>query len=63
MEAARHEYVVFTMADLSDSIETIDKMKECLDKGYDMVAGSRYMKGGKKIGDSFIKTFYQNVQE
>ena len=57
MESVEHEYVVFTMADLSDSIETIDCMKECMDQGYDMVAGSRYMKGGKKEGDTFIKTF------
>lgn len=57
METAKHEAVVFTMCDLSDSIETIDVMYCKLQEGYDMVAGSRYITGGYKQGDFPIKTF------
>lgn len=58
MESIKNDYIVFTMADLSDSIDTINVMKEKMDEGYDMVGGSRYVKGGKKEGDSFFKTLF-----
>ena len=61
MESVKNDYVVFTMADLSDSLETINEMKKKLDDGYDMVVGSRYMKGGKKEGDSFLKTVFSKA--
>ena len=57
MESVRNEAVVFTMADLSDSIESINDMYKKIEEGYDMVAGSRYIKGGEKKGDSFLKAF------
>ena len=61
MEAFTGECVVFTMADLSDSIETINEMYKKIQEGYDLVVGSRYMKGGKKEGDSLIKTFFSKA--
>jgi len=48
--------VVVTMADLSDDPKTIDKMFNKLTKGYDIVCGSRYAKGGEKIGGPIIKS-------
>jgi dolichol-phosphate mannosyltransferase len=49
--------IVITMADLSDDISLIDSMYSLIEKGYDIVAASRYMPGGKKIGGPFLKTF------
>lgn len=49
--------VVITMADLSDNIKQVDEMYSLINKGYDIVAASRYMPGGKKIGGTFLKTF------
>lgn len=57
VESAHGEYWVFTMADLSDSIETINVMKEKIDEGYDIVCGSRYMRGGAVIGGPKFKQF------
>lgn len=57
VESARGEYWVFTMADLADSIETINMMKEKIDEGYDVVCGSRYIKGGAVIGGPKLKRF------
>ncbi len=41
-------YVVFVMADLCDDPKTINKMFRKIEEGWDIVCGSRYMKGGKK---------------
>lgn len=57
VESAKSEYWVFTMADLADSIETINVMKDKIDEGYDIVCGSRYIKGGKVIGGPKLKRF------
>ena len=54
---ARGDSVVVLMADLSDDISQIDRMYGLFKSGYDIVCASRYMKGGKKIGGPFLKTF------
>jgi hypothetical protein len=43
------------MADLSDDLNTIPKFLEKLEKGYDLVCGSRYMRGGSSGDLSFFK--------
>lgn len=53
---AKGDAVVIVMADLSDDLIKIDRMYGLIQNGYDIVCGSRYMKGGKKIGGPFIKT-------
>jgi len=45
------------MGDLCDELETIKKMYEKISQGYDVVCGSRYMKGGKRQGGSSLKSF------
>jgi len=58
---ANGDAVLVLMADLSDDLTIIDKMYEKIYEGYDIVCGSRYMKGGKKIGGPFLKTVLSKV--
>jgi len=52
------EYFVVFMADMSDKAETINKMYKEINKGYDIICGSRYMKGGVKIGGPKMQNFF-----
>jgi len=47
--------ILVAMADLSDDIGKIDEMFKRINEGYDIVCGSRYMKGGKQIGGQRFK--------
>ncbi len=47
--------VLVMMADLSDDVSIVDEMFAKLNQGYDIVCGSRYMKGGKQIGGPVLK--------
>jgi dolichol-phosphate mannosyltransferase len=47
--------VLVVMADLSDDLEKVDRMYEIYRSGFDVVAGSRYMRGGKLVGGPFFK--------
>lgn len=53
--AASGDVVVVTMADLSDPPEDIYKIVRRLREGADVVAGSRYMAGGRQIGGPRLK--------
>ena len=48
---AQCEATLVVMADLSDELSVVPRMHELVHQGYDVVCGSRYMKGGKQIGD------------
>ena len=52
---ARGEVIIWTMGDNSDDINTFPKLVNKLNKGYDMVFGSRYMKGGTRGDLDLIK--------
>ncbi|HEY0797689.1 MAG TPA: glycosyltransferase [Candidatus Baltobacteraceae bacterium] len=53
---ARGVAVVVIMADLADDLRIVDRMYELIaNEGYDLVAGSRYMPGGKQIGGPLFK--------
>ncbi len=43
------------MADASDDLMAVAAMWEKYQDGYDVVCGSRYMKGGRQIGGPFLK--------
>jgi len=55
MEAASAPYVLVTMADGSDEPEVMDAMVEKARSGADVVAGSRYMRGGRQLGGPIVK--------
>ena len=56
METAKGEYVIVTMADLSDPPEVMNAMLDAAEREHaDVVCASRYMKGGKQIGGPFVK--------
>jgi len=57
MAAARGDYVLITMADGSDDPEVIDRMVALAARGADLVAGSRYMRGGHHVGGPRLKGF------
>lgn len=55
------EFVVFVMADLCDNPCTINKMYKKINQGWDVVCGSRYMKGAKKIGGPKIQGLFSYI--
>lgn len=52
---SRGDYVLVTMADLSDDYEVLPRMVEIMGDGCDIVCGSRYMPGGRSYGGPFFK--------
>jgi glycosyltransferase involved in cell wall biosynthesis len=55
LKAAEEDYLLVSMADLSDDYSAVDEMCRLMDAGYDIVCGSRYMKGGRQIGGPLAK--------
>jgi dolichol-phosphate mannosyltransferase len=55
LAAARAPYVLVTMGDGSDDPGDIDAMYELARGGADVVAGSRYMRGGRQVGGPLLK--------
>ena len=53
--AAGAPYVLISMADGSDEPHVVDSMVRLADGGADVVAASRYMKGGHQIGGPLLK--------
>lgn len=59
--AARGEYVLTSMADGSDEPEVVDAMVALAEGGADVVAGSRYMRGGRQLGGPRLKSLMSRV--
>jgi dolichol-phosphate mannosyltransferase len=53
--AADGDYVMVTMADGSDDLTQVDAMYARAADGADVVAASRYMRGGQQIGGPLVK--------
>jgi len=60
---AEEDYVLVTMADFSDDYTVVDGMCRFMEEGYDVVCGSRYMKGGRQIGGPLIKKIVSRVAD
>jgi len=52
---AQGEATLVIMADLSDDLRAVPAMFELIHQGYDVVCGSRYMRGGRQIGGPVLK--------
>ncbi len=61
LAAARAPYVLVTMGDGSDDAGDIDAMYELARSGADVVAGSRYVRGGRQLGGPLLKRSMSRV--
>jgi dolichol-phosphate mannosyltransferase len=55
LSSSRAEHVLVMMADGSDDAGDIDRMYALAAGGADVVAGSRYMRGGQQVGGPLVK--------
>jgi dolichol-phosphate mannosyltransferase len=55
ISASRGRYILISMADGSDDPAVIDRMLDLARGGADVVAASRYMKGGRQVGGPPLK--------
>ncbi len=58
ISTATNEMVLVMMADSSDRLDVVDTMCNLMEQGYDIVCGSRYMKGGKQNGGPLLKGLF-----
>ena len=58
MQTATGEMVLVMMADSSDRLDAVDKMVSLMESGFDLVCGSRYMKGGSQTGGPLLKGLF-----
>jgi len=55
------EVVIPVMGDLCDDLASIKSMLVKIEEGYDIVCGSRYSKGGERLGGSKFKGFLSST--
>jgi glycosyltransferase involved in cell wall biosynthesis len=53
--ASDSSFVLVTMADMSDDYDQLPAMLAAADQGWDIVCGSRYMRGGHQYGGPLLK--------
>ena len=61
LAAAQGEYVLVTMADGSDEPEVVEQMVGLARSGADVVAGSRYVRGGQQVGGPRLKAMMSRM--
>ena len=54
-EAVEERLILVTMVALSDDLSKVDEMFKKINDGYDIVCGSRYMRGGEQQGGAWLK--------
>ena len=63
LKKAEGNAVCIMMADLTDDPVILNQMYRMYEKGFDVVAASRYMKGGRQIGGPVLKQILSRVAE
>jgi dolichol-phosphate mannosyltransferase len=61
MAEAGAPFVLITMADGSDDVERVDELVALARSGVDVVAASRYMRGGRQIGGPLLKRMLSRI--
>lgn len=62
LEDCENEVLLVMMADLSDNLNVVDLMyNKIAIEGFDVVNGSRYMRGGKQHGGGFLKPLFSRT--
>jgi dolichol-phosphate mannosyltransferase len=61
LKNAPNDYLLVTMADLSDDYSVVDRMCQLMAQDCDLVCGSRYMKGGRQIGGPVFKKLLSGI--
>lgn len=56
LSEAMGDVLLVTMADLSDDLSQVDEMASMVRDGAGLVAGSRYMRGGRQVGGPMVKS-------
>jgi glycosyltransferase involved in cell wall biosynthesis len=60
-KASRGDVVIVMMADRSDEARDVEPMARLVRGGADVVAGSRYMRGGRQVGGPPLKRFLSRL--
>jgi len=60
-ESAAGEFVVPFMADSCDDPATLSRMLEKTSGGWDLVCGSRYLQGGRRIGGPLVQGIFSRL--
>jgi glycosyltransferase involved in cell wall biosynthesis len=61
LELTKEDYAVVFMADLSEDPKYINDLIAKASEGFDIVCGSRYMKGGAQVGAPKLKSFLSRM--
>lgn len=61
MRAASAPVVLVMMADLADDFACVEEMVSRVEQGVDVVASSRYMRGGRQIGGPWLKGMFSRL--